>query len=68
MRFEFFEVEDRPVVVSIVGNSGQAWVWRDGRWRNAPGLFIKSALEGMELSREAFVEQFPEANLAALTA
>jgi len=41
MTLRLFDIEDRPVAV-LEGMS--AWVWRDGRWRDAPGLARKDGV------------------------
>lgn len=66
MKFELFEVEDRPVAVDVTGQKGRAWVWRDGSWRDAPGLVFKSAFEGERLSPAEFALRFPAADFRAL--
>ena len=68
MKLELFEVEDRPVAVDVSGPKGRAWVWRAGRWGDAPGLVLKSGLEGEELSAAAFAARFPEARLSEIPA
>ena len=65
MEIEFYEVEGRPVGRVSYRNRGTAWVWRDGRWGLAPGLIGKSTTDGYLMSREAFAQEFPEADLDA---
>ena len=62
--FDYFEVEDRPVVVDR--HDGVAWAWSGGAWRDAPGLVGKSYADGMRMTREDFVAQFPFADLARI--
>jgi hypothetical protein len=62
MTLRLFDIEDRPVAV-LEGMS--AWVWRDGRWRDAPGLARK---DGVPLSLRQFLAEFGDADLAAVVA
>jgi hypothetical protein len=61
--FQFFDIESRPVAVTVRGAGGCAWVWADGEWRFAPGLANK---EGVPLSAREFTAEFPDAGFAAL--
>jgi hypothetical protein len=64
---ELYEVEGRPVgVVWPEDGMGCAWVWRGGRWNDAPGLVNKSWSEGSRLSTFKFLVSFPGANLDTL--
>lgn len=59
--FDYFEVEDRPVVVDR--SDGVAWVWSGGTWKDAPGLVGKSYADGIRMTREEFAAEFPFAPL-----
>jgi hypothetical protein len=65
MKIEFFEVEGRPVGRVSNRNRGTAWVWTHGDWHIAPGLIGKAYTDGYRMSRDAFSEEFPEADLDA---
>jgi len=67
VKLELFEIEDRPVAVDVSGSSGRAWAWSAGSWREAPGLVLKSALEGEALDPVSFSKRFPDADLAAIS-
>lgn len=66
VKVRFYEVESRPVVVRSADGISEAFVWRDGAWFEAPGLVLKSVMEGSPLSESGFVAEFPEADLGAL--
>ena len=61
---DFYELEERPVVVSRVSDEG--WIWNDGSWTGDHSLLELSRAKGVSLSQEAFVRRFPHAALALL--
>lgn len=65
MDLEYYEVEGRGVGRVSYRDRGYAWVWDRGAWRLAPGLVGKTKADGYWLSRGAFEEMFPEADLDA---
>ena len=61
---DYFMVEDRPVIVDRPG--GAAWEWSRGHWRDVVGSVEYIYTEGVQLEREAFVQQYPYAALELL--
>ena len=63
---DFFEIDDRPVVVNR--NSDAGWVWSVGAWQGDNTLVERCYSQGRSLSQEVFVHRFPYAALALLDA
>lgn len=61
---DYFEVDERPVVVDRRGDAG--WIWSQGSWQSTPDLVEKSYTIGHSLTQDAFVSKFPYAALALL--
>jgi hypothetical protein len=57
----FYEVEDRPVILTADGTS--AIVYGNGVWRRAPALARKAPLDGHELTLASFQRVFSEVPL-----
>lgn len=64
MKFEYFDVGDRPVVMDRVKD--EAWIWSAGEWRNDPGLLQSHLPPGERITREQMVAQYPFAALELL--
>lgn len=64
--FDFFEIDERPVVVNR--NSDAGWVWSLGAWQGDNSLVERCYSQGQSLSQDAFVHRFPYAALALLDA
>ena len=62
--FDFFEVDERPVIINR--NSDMGWVWRLGAWQEDNSLIRRCYTQGRSFSQEAFVRRFPYAALALL--
>ena len=62
--FDFFELEERAVVVNR--NSDVGWVWSVGAWQGDNSLVERCYSDGNPLSEDAFVQRFPYAALALL--
>ena len=61
---DFYELEERPVVINRVSEEG--WIWCDGSWVGDHSLVQLSYIKGLRLSEEAFVRRFSHAALALL--
>jgi hypothetical protein len=62
--FDYFEVEERPVVIDRRKDAG--WIWSQGSWQEVEGLAEKSYSAGLSMTQDAFVSKFPYAALAFL--
>ena len=62
--FDFFEIDERPVVVNR--KDDVSWIWSKGDWQRNDGLIAKCYAHGHALSEDAFVQRFPYAALALL--
>lgn len=62
--FDYFELDDLPVVIDRQGDCG--WMWSRGAWQNDVGLPAKCYSAGQALTQDAFVHKFPYAALALL--
>lgn len=62
--FDYFEVDDRPVVIDRRKDAG--WIWSQGSWQEVPDLAEKSYSAGLSMTQDAFVSKFPYAALALL--
>jgi hypothetical protein len=64
--FDYFEMDDRPVVVDRSQNI--AWEWSRGQWRDASEAIDKSYAHGLVLEVDSFVQKYPYAALELLAA
>ena len=62
--FEFYVIDDSPVVINRPSDSG--WMWCRGAWQEDRVLIERCYEKGRPLSEEDFVRQFPYAALALL--
>jgi hypothetical protein len=62
MALKLADIEGRPVAIL---EDMSAWVWRAGRWRDAPGLVRK---DRVSLSLTQFLTEFGEADVVAVVA
>ena len=61
---DFFEVNERPVVVDRT--QGVGWVWSRGAWQNSPDVVEECYSQGHRMEEDVFVGRFPFAALALI--